>query len=116
MTPPFCEGRLDLPPLNGNSIASLASGTLLTFLDLATTPNPFVEDTTICAMINYSGSWNGGISFAGDYLPNSSFVAITAVPEPSTLVLAALGTALVALGVRRPVAGRWSFFATQRGR
>lgn len=43
MTPPFCEGRLDLPPLNGNSIASLASGTLLTFLDLDPTPQPFVQ-------------------------------------------------------------------------
>lgn len=36
------------------------------------------------------------LNFTGDYLPNSSFVAITAVPEPSTLVLATLGTALAA--------------------
>lgn len=59
-----------------------------------------MEDTTIFAMINYSGSWNGGLSFAGDYLPDSSFVAITAVPEPSTLVLAAFGTALAAWAAR----------------
>lgn len=33
--------------------------------------------------------------------PSSSFVAITAVPEPSTLVLAALGTAFAAWAGRR---------------
>lgn len=30
-------------------------------------------------------------NFTGDYLPSSSFVAVTAVPEPSTLVLVAIG-------------------------
>ena len=86
-------------------------------------------------MINYSGSWNGGLftyngtpladgsrfmvgsqqweidydrtspaglaNFTGDYLPNSSFVAITAVPEPSALVLMAIGAGLAAVGRRR---------------
>lgn len=35
------------------------NGTLLTFTDFFNTPAPFVEDTTIFAMINYSGAWNG---------------------------------------------------------
>lgn len=35
-------------------------------------------------------SATGLANFTGDYLPNSSFVAITAVPEPSTLLLAGL--------------------------
>ena len=39
----------------------------------------------------------------GSYAPNSSFVAITAVPESSSLVLAALGTALAAWAARRRV-------------
>ena len=97
-----------------------------------------MEDTTIFALINYSGAWNGGLftfgstvltdgaqfmvgeqqweidynrtsptgllNFTGDYLPSSNFVAITAVPEPSTLVLAALGVCLAAWAARRP---RW---------
>jgi len=44
--------------------------------------------------------FTGLANFMGDYLPNSSFVAITAVPEPSTLVLAAFGTVLTAWAAR----------------
>lgn len=96
---------------------------------------PFVEDTTIFALINYSGTWNSGVftyngtpladgsrffvgsqqweidynrssptglaNFTSDYLPSSSFVAVTAVPEPSTLVLACLGGVLAAWAARR---------------
>ena len=125
----------DLLVVNGDLNLDAANGTLLSFLDLATTPNPFVEDTTIFTMINYSGSWNGGLftyganvlsdgerfvvgtqlweidynrtslaglaNFTGDYLPSSSFVAITAVPEPAALVLAACGTVLATCAVRR---------------
>ena len=40
-------------------------------------------------------------NFSGDYLQNSSFVAITAVPEPSTLVLMAIGAALAVMASRR---------------
>ncbi|MGB8852129.1 MAG: autotransporter-associated beta strand repeat-containing protein, partial [Pirellulales bacterium] len=112
---------------------NIGNGTLLTLTDLASAPNPFVEDTTIFALINYSGSWNGGLftygtneladgerfmvgaqqweidynasagglNFTGDYLPSSSFVTITAVPEPSTLALMAIGTGLAALAARR---------------
>jgi hypothetical protein len=48
----------------------------------------------------------GGDNFTGDYLPSSSFVTVTAVPEPSTLVLACLGGALAALRGRLPSRSR----------
>ena len=87
-------------------------------------------------MVNYSGSWNGGLftydgtvlhdgdrfkttidrewwidyqsptggmNFTGDYLPSGSFVAITAVPEPSPLVLMAIGAGLMTSAARRRV-------------
>ena len=110
---------------------SIASGTLLTFTDLNNTPQPFVEDTTIFALINYTGTWDGGVftynsqpladgsrfsvgsqiweidynctsaagldNFTADYLPSSSFVTVMAVPEPSTLVLAAAAAGLAAI-------------------
>jgi len=107
--------------------------TLLSFTDIAGTAQPFIEDTTIFAIINYSGVWNGGLfsyngveltngsrftagsqlweitynspsgglNFTGDYLPNSSFVIVTAVPEPSTLALLAAGIAGMLLACRR---------------
>lgn len=115
--------------MNGN--LTINSGALITFADLAGAPQPFIENTTIFALINYSGPWNGGVftfgstvladgsrftvgsqeweiaygrtspagldNFTGDYLPDSKFVAITAVPEPASLGLAATG-GLAALG------------------
>jgi hypothetical protein len=39
----------------------------------------------------------GGDNFTNFYLPPRSFVIITAVPEPSTLSLAAIGLGLTAL-------------------
>ncbi|MBM4010705.1 MAG: PEP-CTERM sorting domain-containing protein [Planctomycetes bacterium] len=126
----------DLLVVSGN--LDIAAGSLLALTDIAGTTAPFVENTTVFAMMNYSGSWSGGLftsngtpladgsrfavgsqqwkidynrtsaaglaNFTGDYLPNSSFVAITAVPEPSTLVLTALGVGLAAWAARRP---RW---------
>jgi len=116
----------DLLVVSGN--LDIAAGSLLALTDIAGTTAPFVENTTVFAMMNYSGSWSGGLftsngtpladgsrftvgsqqweidynrtsaaglaNFTGDYLPNSSFVAITAVPEPSTLVLTALGVGM----------------------
>jgi hypothetical protein len=49
----------DLLVVNGD--LDIASGSLLTFVDLNNTPQPFVQDTTIFALINYSGNWNGGL-------------------------------------------------------
>jgi autotransporter-associated beta strand protein len=114
----------DLLVVSGN--LDIASGSLLTFADITSgTVQPFVEDTTVFAMISYSGNWNGGLftyggsplangstftagsqdwridynsstgglNYTGDYLPTSKFVTVTAVPEPSTFVLGALGFA-----------------------
>jgi autotransporter-associated beta strand protein len=50
----------DLLVVSGN--LDIASGSLLSFADITSgTVQPFVEDTTVFAMINYSGSWNGGL-------------------------------------------------------
>ncbi|MFM7207285.1 MAG: autotransporter-associated beta strand repeat-containing protein [Planctomycetaceae bacterium] len=115
----------DLLVVNGN--LSIGSGSLITFADLASSPLPFPHDTTIFALINYSGAWNGGLftyggtplpdggtftvgtqqwlidydrtssagldNFTGDHLPSSTFVAITAVPEPSIYAMAFAGIA-----------------------
>jgi hypothetical protein len=43
----------------------------------------------------------GLANFTGDYVPNSSFVAITAVPEPGTFVLLGIGLAGLLLARRR---------------
>jgi autotransporter-associated beta strand protein len=117
----------DLLVVNGGLNLDLNDETILTFTDLASTPQAFVDDTTIFALINYAGAWNGGLftyngsvladgdrftvgsqeweidynrtssagldNFTGDYLPSSSFVAVTAVPEPSTVALALAGLA-----------------------
>ena len=125
----------DLLVVSGDLNLDPGNGTLLTFTDLANTPQPFVEDTTIFALINYSGTWNGGLftyngtvladgsrfsvgsqlweidynrtsatgldNFTANYLPWSSFVTVTAVPEPATLVLAGVGGAILACAARR---------------
>ena len=124
----------DLLVVSGDLNLDPGNGTLLTFFDLASSPNPFVKDTTIFALINYSGAWNGGLftyngsvlpdggqfkvgsqqweidydrtspaglaNFTGDYV-GSNFVAITAVPEPSTLALISIGLAGLLLARRR---------------
>jgi hypothetical protein len=114
----------------------IASGSLLTFTDLAdSSAQPFDNYTTIFAMINYTGGWNNGLftydgneladgerffvgsqqweidynrtssaglaNFTSDYQPSSKFVAITAVPEPSTLVLVGIGGAIACWAARR---------------
>lgn len=134
----------DLLVVSGN--LDIASGSLLSFTDLAGgSAQPFVEDTTVFAMINYSGTWNGGVftfngtpladgsrffvgsqqweidynrtsaaglaNFTGDYLPTSSFVAITAVPEPATLMLVAIGAGLAGWAARRRTLGGVHFTA-----
>ena len=123
----------DLLVVSGDLTLDPANGTLLSFTDLNNTPAPFVEDTTIFALINYSGSWNGGLfryggnaladgsqfqagsqwweidynsstggdNFTSDYLPSSSFVTVTAVPEPGTFALVGIGAGLAALAFRR---------------
>ena len=52
--------------------------------------------------IDYNRSSSAGLAnFTGDYLPSSSFVAITAVPEPSTWALALAGLAAAGFLIRR---------------
>ena len=121
----------DLLVVTGN--LDIASGSLLALTDLAATVQPFVQDTTVFAMVNYTGTWNGGLftsngtpladgadflvgnqwwridydssagglNYTGDYQPSSSFVTITAVPEPATLALFAAAAGLAALARRR---------------
>ena len=130
--PASLAAAADLLVVNGN--LTINSGAILTLTDLASSPNPFVNYTTIFALINYSGTWNSGLftyngteltdgarffvggqewqidynrtsatgldNFTGDYLPSSSFVVITAVPEPSTAGLAAAGAAVAAWWMR----------------
>ncbi|MFM7243368.1 MAG: autotransporter-associated beta strand repeat-containing protein [Planctomycetaceae bacterium] len=115
----------DLLVVSGNLNLDTGNGTILTVADLAGSPNAFADNTTIFALINYSGTWNGGLftyggtpladggtftvgtqqwlidydapagatNFTGDYLPGSSFVTITAVPEPATYAMALAGLA-----------------------
>jgi autotransporter-associated beta strand protein len=115
----------DLLVVNGDLNLDPANGSLLSVTDLAGSPNPFIDSTTVFALINYSGAWNGGlftyggnvladdglftvgsqqwridynsatggVNFTGDYLASSSFVTVTAVPEPSTYATALAGLA-----------------------
>ena len=115
----------DLLVVNGDLNLDPANGSLLSVTDLAGSPNPFIDSTTVFALINYSGAWNGGLftyggnvladdglftvgsqqwridynsatgggNFTGDYLASSSFVTVTAVPEPSTCAMALAGLA-----------------------
>jgi hypothetical protein len=132
----------DLLVVNGdlNLSTNVNDLSLLSFVDIAGTPAAFTEDTTVFAMINYTGAWNTGlfsyngaaladgsrfsvgsqlweidydyvydtaspttirpVNFRDDYAPASgtqTFVAITAVPEPATLVLLAAAAGLALL-------------------
>jgi autotransporter-associated beta strand protein/T5SS/PEP-CTERM-associated repeat protein len=62
----------DLLVVSGN--LDIASGALLSFADITSGGvQPFVDDTTVFAMINYSGIWNGGLfSFNGTPLADGS--------------------------------------------
>jgi len=51
----------DLLVVTGDLTLDPGNGTLLTFADIASSPNAFVEDTTIFALVNYTGNWNGGL-------------------------------------------------------
>ena len=59
----------DLLVISGALNLDTGNGTLLTVTDLAGSPQPFVNRTTVFALINYSGAWNGGLfTYAGDVL------------------------------------------------
>jgi autotransporter-associated beta strand protein len=49
----------DLLVVNGN--LSIGSGAIVAFDDLAASPLPFADNTTIFALINYAGTWDGGL-------------------------------------------------------
>lgn len=51
----------DLLVVTGDLNLDLGNATLLMLTDLNGAPAPFVENTTVFTMINYSGTWNGGL-------------------------------------------------------
>jgi fibronectin-binding autotransporter adhesin len=51
----------DLLVVNGSLNLDPGNGTILSFIDLAASPNAFVNDATLFALVNYSGTWNGGL-------------------------------------------------------
>jgi len=57
----------DLLVVDGNLDLSTDPGdrSLLSLVDIANTPVAFAEDTTVFAMINYTGTWNGGLFSLG---------------------------------------------------
>jgi len=117
----------DLQVVSGD--LNLTGTVTLTFGDLAAIPTAFAQGTTFSLInyngawnnglftfggaiadggtftaglntwqIDYNAS-SGGLNFNGDFLPSSSFVNITAVPEPRAALLGGLG--LLALLRRR---------------
>jgi autotransporter-associated beta strand protein len=68
----------DLLVVSGN--LDIASGSLLSLADITSgSVQPFAQDTTVFAMINYSGSWNGGLfTYGGTPLADGSFFAVGA--------------------------------------
>jgi len=63
----------DLLVVSGGLNLDAGNGSLLSFTDLNSSPQPFINNTTIFALINYSGSWNGGLfSYGGTPLADSS--------------------------------------------
>jgi len=50
--------------------------------------------------IDYNAS-AGGLNFTNSYQPSSSFVTVTAVPEPSTYVMLAIAGGIAAVAARR---------------
>jgi fibronectin-binding autotransporter adhesin len=64
------DGNLDLSTDPGNR-------SLLSFVDIAGTPAAFVEGTTVFAMINYTGQWNGGLfSLGGQTLADGGVFSV----------------------------------------
>ena len=54
----------DLLVVNGD--LAITPGTLLTFVDIGSQPGEFQQDTTVFALINYTGSWDGGTFTVND--------------------------------------------------
>lgn len=68
----------DLLVVNGDLDLDPGNGTILTVTDLATAPNAFLPNTSF-ALINYSGSWNGGLfTYSGTVLADGSRVTVGA--------------------------------------
>ncbi|MFM7206305.1 MAG: autotransporter-associated beta strand repeat-containing protein [Planctomycetaceae bacterium] len=63
----------DLLVVSGDLILDLGNATLLTFADVASSIQPFANFTTVFTMINYSGTWNGGLfTYGGTPLADGS--------------------------------------------
>ena len=67
----------DLLVVNGSLNLDPGNATILTLTDLAGSPSLFVYNTTIFALVNYSGSWNGGLfTLGGNVLADGEWFTI----------------------------------------
>jgi autotransporter-associated beta strand protein len=67
----------DLLVVSGDLNLDPGNGTILALTDLAGSPSPFVNHTTIFALVNYSGDWNGGLfTYGGNVLADGDWFTV----------------------------------------
>lgn len=84
------------------AVLSEQTGSQIAWYEALNADNPTAQNSSGYAYVGGRRSTNGGTSFAANNAAGQRYVAVQAVPEPSTLVLAGLGVAgAVALDIRR---------------
>lgn len=96
-------GSVQLDPLtNYWAVLSEQTGNTFAWYESLNADNPSAQNSSGYAFVGGRRSTDGGSSFAANTAAGERYVAVQAVPEPSTLVLAGLGVAgAVALDIRR---------------